>query len=100
MNEPDKIGKAFEVHDKYGSHMECLSCGTEMEFEKCDECQGEGFTEVTEDDPSFLHNVPVKQCDSCYGKQGEYWCPNHECKTSVAVEFVPNPNRKAQLVRF
>lgn len=98
MNEPDKIGKAFEVHDKYGSHMECLSCGSDMEFEKCDTCEGEGWEEVYEDDPKFLHNKNAKECGSCHGKLGEYWCPNAECKTSVAVTFVPNPNKKAQLV--
>lgn len=98
MNEPDKIGKAYEVRDQDGTHMECLSCGSEMEFEQCDRCNGEGWEDVTEDDPSFMHNDAVKQCGSCYGKCGEWWCPNHQCKTSVITQIVPNPNRQAQFV--
>lgn len=99
MNEPDKIGKAFEVHDRYGTHMECLSCGSEMEFEKCDNCKGTGEREVIESDPTFLHGSHSVQCDICYGKCGDHWCPNSKCKTSIAQEIVPNPNRKAQLVK-
>lgn len=91
MNEPDKIGKAYEVRDRYGTHMECLSCGSEMEWEKCDTCEGLGWEEVYEDDPSFLHGQNAKQCSSCYGKLGDYWCETKECETKIALEIVPAP---------
>lgn len=92
MNEPEKIGKAYESKDRYGSIMMCLSCEREMEFERCDHCSGEGWEEVTEDDPSFLHDKPVKDCGSCYGTGGDYWCDTKECETKMALEIVPKPD--------
>lgn len=94
MNHPNNIGKAFKTPDG----VFCLSCLSLMEFEKCSTCHGQGETPVTEEDPKSMHSRHVKECDTCCGEKGEYWCPNAQCQTSYAITFVDPPGRQAQLI--
>lgn len=54
----------------------CEICGSDLWWEPCDQCGGEGFREVYEDDPMWYDEDDTETCDWCLGHGGHYFCLN------------------------
>jgi len=58
--------------------MDCRTCGSEMDWEVCDVCGGEGFDghDCGEDTCSCLHPEYNITCNTCQGDGGWWICLN------------------------
>lgn len=67
-----------EYLNLYDSMEICEECESEMTWEDCWQCGGEGFRELYEEDPLWYEPNDTEQCDICEGKGGYYVCSNHK----------------------
>jgi len=59
----------------------CRHCGCELEWIKCDQCDGEGIDghDCGEDVCCCLDPEPNDPCAQCGGLGGWFWCDNRGC---------------------
>lgn len=63
----------------------CPVCGSTMYWEPCDQCGGEGFREVYEEDPLWYDEGDTKTCDWCDGAGGHWFCLNFKNHPETAA---------------
>jgi hypothetical protein len=52
----------------------CPTCGTQMDWEDCDVCGGEGYIDAYDLDPLWYDLSDVEMCNQCYGLGGWWTC--------------------------
>ena len=75
--------------------MTCFLCDTEMDWEDCSACGGDGFFDGYEEDPNWYAPGETVTCAQCGGEGGNHWCPTKTCKTIVCTRIVRNPRSTA-----
>lgn len=56
----------------------CPICGSDMMWERCWDCGGDGYIEVYESDPMWYDEDDVERCDTCEGQGGWHMCLNYK----------------------
>lgn len=54
----------------------CTVCGSDMYYVECDQCGGDGFREVYEEDPLWYDEDDTETCEWCDGEGGAWFCLN------------------------
>lgn len=70
----------------------CVLCDTEMVWEDCSACGGDGFFDGHEEDPNWYAPGEDVPCTQCGGEGGENWCPAKDCKTITCTRVVSKPS--------
>lgn len=73
----------FDELPEYGK--ECPICGSDMDWDICDLCGGEGELEVYESDPLWYDPGDTEPCHQCDGAGGWWTCTNWRNHTEEAV---------------
>ncbi len=66
----------------------CSICGSDMYWDECDYCGGEGYREVCEEDPLWYDDDETETCDWCHGKGGHWFCLNFKNHPETAAPQV------------
>ena len=82
---PPGVGLGYRASD---GAMTCFLCNTEMDWEECSACGGDGFFDGYEKDPNWYQPGECVDCSQCGGQGGDYWCPTDNCKTMVCTRVV------------
>lgn len=64
-------------HDGRHWDAQCARCGSDLDWEECNDCGGEGRTapgELHEEDPLWYDPGDTRPCYSCGGKASWPWC--------------------------
>lgn len=69
------------IDTPWGGDIICAKCGSDVEWEDCWDCGGEGFThhDCGEDTCCCLEPENNVGCDTCNGSNGWYRC--HSCES-------------------
>jgi hypothetical protein len=67
-----------------------------MDWEDCTSCGGDGFFDGYEEDPNWYKPGELAPCPTCNSRGGDYWCPNEDCPTFIAIRiFKEKPELRA-----
>lgn len=76
-----------EIEDDFTD--ECKHCLSEMEWQECWNCGGEGGRDYDNhlqfEDPLWYSPGDFETCDVCEGKGGYYMCTNDSCSKNDTV---------------
>lgn len=78
------VGHAYRGSD---GAVTCCLCNYEMEWENCTCCGGDGYFDGYEEDPLWYDPGDDVPCQQCGGRGGDYWCPNSNCATHIAIKI-------------
>lgn len=65
----------------------CCLCDSETEWRDCDQCGGDGFIELYEDDPINFGPDELGTCPSCSGNGGDHVCTTEKCPTVTILSI-------------
>jgi len=78
-------GSAYRGSD---GAMTCALCDTEMDWEDCSACGGDGFFDGYEEDPNWYQPGEEVPCSQCGGRGGDYWCVTDKCPTITCTRVL------------
>lgn len=78
-------GSAYRGSD---GAMTCALCDTEMDWEDCSACGGDGYFDGYEEDPNWYAPGEEVPCSQCGGKGGDYWCVTDKCPTITCTRVL------------
>jgi hypothetical protein len=78
MSDEQYVIETWEDEPSHGPY--CEHCGSEMSWERCDQCE-DGYSDhdCGEDCCCCLVPEPNVRCGQCGGKSGWWWCWNSAC---------------------